>query len=57
MLETGIIAPDFRLPDQNGKDVSLSDFRGQKVILYFYPKDMTEGCCRYWRQQRYGCFS
>ena len=46
MLETGIIAPDFRLPDQNGKDVSLSDFRGQKVILYFYPKDMTAGCAR-----------
>ena len=38
------IAPDFTLPDQNGTDVSLSDFRGRKVILYFYPKDDTSGC-------------
>lgn len=46
MLETGIQAPDFTLKDQNGNDVSLSDFRGKKVILYFYPKDMTAGCTK-----------
>ena len=44
MLETGTKAPDFTLPDQNGKVHSLSDYQGQKVILYFYPKDMTSGC-------------
>ena len=44
MLETGTKAPDFTLPDQNGKVHSLSDYKGQKVILYFYPKDMTSGC-------------
>ena len=46
MLQVGTIAPDFSLPDQNGKLRSLSDFRGQKVILYFYPKDMTSGCTK-----------
>jgi len=46
MIETGIKAPDFELPDQNGKIVRLSDFRGQKVVLYFYPKDMTSGCTK-----------
>lgn len=46
MIETGIVAPDFELPDQNGKLVRLSDFRGQKVVLYFYPKDMTSGCTK-----------
>ena len=46
MLETGTKAPDFTLPDQNGRMVSLSDYRGQKVILYFYPKDMTSGCTK-----------
>ena len=46
MLETGIKAPDFTLPDQNGDMKSLSDFKGQKVILYFYPKDMTSGCTK-----------
>ncbi len=46
MLSTGTCAPEFTLPDQNGKTVSLSDFRGQKVILYFYPKDMTSGCSK-----------
>ena len=46
MLQTGTTAPDFSLPDQNGKLHSLSDFRGQKVILYFYPKDMTSGCTK-----------
>lgn len=46
MLETGIKAPDFSLPDQNGETRSLSDYKGQKVILYFYPKDMTSGCSK-----------
>lgn len=40
----GDLAPDFELPDDAGKPVKLSDFRGQKVILYFYPKDNTAGC-------------
>ena len=44
MLEVGRKAPDFTLPDQNGEMHALSDYRGQKVILYFYPKDMTSGC-------------
>ena len=44
MLETGIKAPDFMLPDQNGQMHSLSDYKGKKVILYFYPKDNTSGC-------------
>lgn len=44
MLEVGTQAPDFTLPDQNGNPHSLADYRGQKVILYFYPKDMTSGC-------------
>lgn len=46
MLEVGIKAPDFKLLDQNGKEVSLSDYRGEKVILYFYPKDNTPGCTK-----------
>ena len=46
MLYPGTQAPDFTLPDQNGSLRSLSDFRGQKVILYFYPKDMTSGCTK-----------
>ena len=46
MLEIGTKAPDFTLPDQNGINRSLSDYRGQKVILYFYPKDMTSGCTK-----------
>ena len=46
MLEIGSAAPDFTLPDQNGKLHSLSDYKGQKVILYFYSKDMTSGCSR-----------
>ena len=46
MLETGIKAPDFTLPDQNGENRSLSDYRGKKVILYFYSKDMTSGCTK-----------
>ncbi len=44
MLEVGTLAPEFSLPDQNGDVRSLADFRGQKVVLYFYPKDMTAGC-------------
>jgi thioredoxin-dependent peroxiredoxin len=38
------VAPDFTLADENGRDVSLSDFRGRTVVLYFYPKDDTPGC-------------
>lgn len=44
MLENGTLAPDFTLPRDGGSDVSLSDLRGQKVVLYFYPKDNTPGC-------------
>ncbi|OEH91409.1 thioredoxin-dependent thiol peroxidase [Bacillus solimangrovi] len=43
-IELGMKAPDFSLPASNGEDVSLSDFRGKNVVLYFYPKDMTPGC-------------
>ena len=46
MLEVGTKAPDFTLPDQNGNVHSLSDYRGKKVILYFYPKDNTPGCTK-----------
>ena len=46
MLEIGTKAPDFTLLDQNGENVSLNDFRGKKVILYFYPKDSTPGCTK-----------
>ena len=46
MLETGIKAPEFSLPDQNGEIRSLADFKGKKVILYFYSKDMTSGCTK-----------
>ena len=46
MLEIGTKAPLFTLPDQNGELKSLSDYLGQKVILYFYPKDNTSGCTR-----------
>jgi len=46
MLETGIKAPDFTLPDQNGELRSLKDYQGKKVVLYFYPKDMTSGCSK-----------
>ena len=44
MLAIGTKAPDFTLADQNGTAHSLSEYQGQKVILYFYPKDMTSGC-------------
>ena len=44
MIERGRQAPDFELPDQDGRAVKLSDFRGQRVVLYFYPKAETPGC-------------
>lgn len=46
MLEVGTKAPDFTLPDQNGNMHFLSEYRGKKVILYFYPKDNTAGCTK-----------
>lgn len=46
MLKKGDVAPNFTIKDQNGENVRLSDFRGQKVVLYFYPKDDTPGCAR-----------
>lgn len=46
MLEAGMKAPDFTLPDQDGNQVTLSSFKGKKVILYFYPRDNTPGCTK-----------
>ena len=46
MLEIGTQAPDFTLPDQNGTLRSLSNWRGSKVVLYFYPRDNTSGCTK-----------
>ena len=46
MLEVNRKAPDFTLSDKDGRQVSLSDFLGKKVVLYFYPKDNTPGCTR-----------
>ena len=46
MLEVGTKAPDFNLPDQNGNMHSLSEYKGKKLILYFYPKDSTPGCTK-----------
>ena len=46
MLEVGTKAPGFTMPDKDGNPVSLSDFLGKKVVLYFYPKDNTPGCTR-----------
>ncbi|MGI6053827.1 MAG: thioredoxin-dependent thiol peroxidase [Clostridium sp.] len=46
MLEAGMKAPDFTLQDQDGNNVSLMDFAGKKVILYFYSKDNTSGCTK-----------
>jgi len=43
-LTAGSKAPDFTVKDQDGKDVKLTDFKGKKLVLYFYPKDMTSGC-------------
>jgi thioredoxin-dependent peroxiredoxin len=46
MLETGFQAPQFKLPDQDGNMVSLEDFKGKNLVLYFYPKDDTAGCTK-----------
>ena len=46
MIKKGDAAPDFTVKDQNGADVKLSDLRGQKIVLYFYPKDDTPGCTK-----------
>ena len=46
MLEVGTKAPDFKLQDKEGNWISLSDFLGKKVVLYFYPKDNTPGCTK-----------
>lgn len=46
MLEAGMKAPDFTLPDKDGNLVSLSDFAGRRVVLYFYPRDNTAGCTK-----------
>lgn len=46
MLEIGSRAPEFTLPDKDGNAVSLSDYLGKRVVLYFYPKDNTPGCTR-----------
>lgn len=46
MLEVGTKAPDFKLQDKDGNWISLSDFSGKKVVLYFYPKDNTPGCTK-----------
>ncbi len=64
MIEKGQEAPDFELPDQDGRTVRLSDLRGQSVVVYFYPKADTPGCNRSTRrihdlvkkdlQERYG---
>lgn len=43
-IQVGQPVPDFRLPASNGEEVALSDFKGKKVVIYFYPKDMTPGC-------------
>ena len=46
MLEVGIKAPAFSLPDQNGNIHTLEEYKGKKVVLYFYPKDNTSGCSK-----------
>ncbi|MBQ7504819.1 MAG: thioredoxin-dependent thiol peroxidase [Ruminococcus sp.] len=46
MQEVGTKAPGFTLPDQNGEEHSLADYKGQKVVLYFYPRDNTAGCTK-----------
>lgn len=45
-MKEGILAPNFTLKDKDGREISLSDFKGKKVVLYFYPKDNTPGCTR-----------
>ncbi len=46
MLEAGTKAPEFTLPDKDGNMISLADYRGKKVVLYFYPRDNTPGCTK-----------
>lgn len=46
MLKVGDVAPDFKLSDETGKEISLSDFKGKKIVVYFYPKDDTPGCTK-----------
>lgn len=46
MLEIGTKAPDFTLKNQSGENITLSEYRGRKVVLYFYPKDSTPGCTK-----------
>ena len=46
MLDVGMKAPDFKLQDKDGREITLSVFRGKKVVLYFYPKDNTPGCTK-----------
>ena len=46
MVKEGTTAPAFKTKDDNGEDISLKDFKGQKVVLYFYPKDDTPGCTK-----------
>ena len=46
MLDIGLKAPNFKLPDQNGNIINLSDYLGKRIVLYFYSKDMTAGCSR-----------
>lgn len=46
MLEIGTKAPDFTLKNKNGENITLSEYRGRKVVLYFYPKDSTPGCTK-----------
>ena len=46
MLKEGDVAPDFTARDQNGDELKLSDFRGKRIVLYFYPKDDTPGCTK-----------
>lgn len=46
MLDIGMKAPDFKLQDKDGREITLSGFRGKKVVLYFYPKDNTPGCTK-----------
>ena len=46
MIEEGKKAPDFKLKNQEGKTISLNDFKGRNVVLYFYPKDNTSGCTK-----------
>lgn len=59
MLEVGTKAPDFTLKNQEGQEVSLSQFAGKRVVLYFYPRDNTPGCTRQacWFAQNYEGFN